>query len=127
LLYAITGGILLVMLYLSFRPHESIEERLLAYGLIACAIVAFAPSTGYNYFALLILPSAVISAHWIRKRKTQGTRALTMLVAAAILLSFLPPLLPGSAVQRNVQMHSPYFFSALALFLSLAIALGQKT
>jgi hypothetical protein len=127
LLYAITGGILLVMLFLCFRRHESIEERLLAYGLIACAIVAFAPSTGYNYFALLMLPGAAISAHWMRKAKTHRTGALTMLILAAIFLSFLPPLLPGSAVQRNVQMHSPYFFSALALFVSLAIALAQRT
>jgi len=125
LLYGITGAILLIMLFLCFRRHESMEDRLLAYGLIACAIVDFAPSTGYNYFALLILPGAVISSYWLRKGE-RGTRALTMLVAAAVLLSFLPPLLPGSAVQRNVQMHSPYFFSALLLFVSLALALAQK-
>ena len=39
LIYAITGAILLVMLLVCLRRHESMEDRLLAYGLIACAIV----------------------------------------------------------------------------------------
>jgi hypothetical protein len=125
LLYVITGAVFLVMVFLCFRRHESREDRLLAYGLIACAIVGFAPSTGYNYFVLLILPGAVMLSYWIRMGN-ERSRALTALLAAAILLSFLPPLLPGSAVQRHVQLHSPYFFSAFALFLCLAIALAQK-
>jgi Glycosyltransferase family 87 len=124
--YVATGVAVLLILFLYFRQQEGLENRLLSYGLCACAIVAFAPSTGYNYLTILILPSAVISAYWIRHREEGTTRLILGMMAVAALLSFLPPWIPGSSMQRQVQVHSPYFFSVLALFTGLAVALARR-
>jgi hypothetical protein len=124
--YSVTGLILVLVAFLGFRHQETREARLLSYGLIACAIVAFAPSTGYNYFEILILPATVISAWLMRQHDKASARLILGLTLVAILLSFVAPLMPGKALQRNVQVHSPYFFSALALFGSCAVTLAAQ-
>lgn len=126
--YAVTGLVLLLIAFLCLRhgSQESREDRILIYGLIACSIVAFAPWTGYNYLVMLILPSAVISAYLLRHRAERRARTILVLVAVAVLLSFVPPLIPGRAIQRAMQVYSPYFFSTLALFMSFVVALAPR-
>jgi hypothetical protein len=125
--YAASGIVLLLVAVLSVRAPDSRENRPLAYGLIACAIVAFAPTTGYNYFEILILPSAVISRYLLKHYGERHSRVIFVLTVAAVLLSFVPPLMPGRALQRSIQVHSPYFFSALLLFLGIAAALHHRS
>jgi hypothetical protein len=121
--YVVTGLVLLLMAYLGFRQSDDRKDRLLTYGLIACAILAFAPITGYNYFVMLILPSAVLSSYLLRHYEGEQARVILVLTITAALLSFLPPLVPGKVMQRFVQVHSPYFFSTLAMFAASAVAL----
>jgi hypothetical protein len=124
--YATTGLLLLLIAALCFRQQADREDRLLSYGLIACAIVMLAPSTGYNYLVILIIPSAVLSSYLMGHYDGKRIRVILGLAGAAALLSFLPPLIPGRAMQRYVQVHSPYFFSALALFAGSALALVSR-
>jgi hypothetical protein len=124
----VTGLVAMTIGFVSLRSrHDSREDRILMYGLIACSIVAFAPWTGYNYLTILILPSAAISAYLMRHWHEPGTRLILVLAGFAILFSFGPPLMPGRNVQRAIQVYSPYFFSTLALFLSFVVALSTKT
>jgi hypothetical protein len=111
--------------FLCFRRsrEDHHEARLLKYGLVACAIVAFAPATGYNYLVMLIFPAIVISDFLLQHRGAKEARMAGALAVASAALSSLPPLLPGSEMQRLMHVYSPYFFCALALFLSCVAAL----
>jgi cytochrome c biogenesis factor len=72
---------------------------------------------------MLILPSAVLSSYLLRHYEGEQARVILVLTITAALLSFLPPLVPGKVMQRFVQVHSPYFFSTLAMFAASAVAL----
>jgi len=124
--YSVDGIVLLGIAVLCLRQPESREGRLLAYGLLACAGVGFVPLTAYYYLVILIFPAAMISAHLMRHYGAKWTRLIFGLTVAAVLLSSLPPLLPGSKTQHAVRVSSPYFFSVLTLLMSLAIALTTR-
>ena len=121
--YIADGLCLLGIAVLCLRQPDRREGRLLAYGLVACAAVGFVPLTAYYYLVILIFPCAMISAYLMRHYGAKGTRLILGLTVAAVLLSFLPPLLPGSNTQHAVRVSSIYFFSVLTLLISLAIAL----
>jgi hypothetical protein len=114
-----------VIVCLLYRKQEDRGSRVLVYGFIACAILAFAPSTGYNYMVLLLLPGAAVSAYLVRHYHEKHARTVLALAVVAVLLSVVPPLLPGRLVQRQMQIYSPYFFSTLALLLSIGVTLFQ--
>jgi hypothetical protein len=117
---------LIALFCLFHRKQEDRPNRLLVYGLIACAILAFAPSTGYNYMVLLLVPSAAISAHLMGHYQERRTRVVVVLVSVAVALTVIPPLIPGRVVQRQMQIYSPYFFSTLALMLGSIAALIRQ-
>jgi hypothetical protein len=106
------------------RTDKTREYRLLAYGTIACLLVLLPPAVNYHYFEILFLPGAAISAYLLRRPLEARTRAILALVVVACALTALTPLAPGRAVQREIQMYSPSFFAALALFAALVLALG---
>ena len=120
------AGLLWLAWRLRLRGGRS-EEPNLENGLLFCAMLLLSPAVQKIHFVVILFPAIVIGYELRSQRLSMGVRkGVWVLTAASLLLFAVPPLIPGAAQQRLVDVYSPMYVGTLCLALVLAILLRDR-
>jgi hypothetical protein len=92
----------------------------LIYGLLITSLLMLSPHSSRIYFSALVFPCAVLAAIGLKQSKSRiRTIVLAVLGASFVLNTLLPGLMPGRKAALLYETLSPYFFSALLVWIAL--------
>jgi hypothetical protein len=98
------------------------ECAVLQYALLTVSLLILSPHDSRIYFSILFFPCAVIAAY---ADKHPGGKYRSFLFAVLGMSfafnTFLPAVMPGKNASLTYETHSPYFFSALIVWIALFI------
>ena len=96
------------------------EGTALTYALLIASLLIFSPHNSRIYFSALAFPCGVLAAYGLKRPKNRDrTIILAVLGASFALNTLLPGLMPGRKAALLYETMSPYFFSALLVWIAL--------
>jgi hypothetical protein len=107
-------------------PDEA--RTALQYALLVTSLLILSPHNTRIYFSALFFPIAVLAAFvYHPSGRSYRTLLFTTLGLSFVLNTFLPALLPGRQASLVYETLSPYFFSALLVWIALFILIGRTS
>jgi hypothetical protein len=92
----------------------------LTYALLIASLLIFSPHNSRIYFSALAFPCGILAAYGLKLPKNRDrTIILAVLGASFALNTLLPGLMPGRKAALLYETMSPYFFSALLVWIAL--------
>gem|GEM_PF-5006308 len=124
-IWLLTSALILFLLYKALlRKCGEKECVALKYALLTVSLLLLSPHDSRIYFSTLFFPCAVLVA-FLYKYSGSEFRAflLSVLGLSFILNTLLPALMPGRRASLVYETLSPYFFSALFIWIALWLVL----
>lgn len=118
--------VLLVKALIRTSPDET--GTALQYALLTTSLLILSPHNTRLYFSALFFPSAVLAAFvYHPSGRPYRTFLFTTLGLSFVLNTFLPTVMPGRQASLVYETLSPYFFSALLVWVALFVLIGRTS
>ena len=122
-IWLLASALLLFLLYKALlRKCREKECAALKYALLTVSLLLLSPHDSRIYFSTLFFPCAVLVAFLYKYAESRFRPfLLSALGLSFILNSLLPALMPGRKASLVYETLSPYFFSALFIWIALCV------
>lgn len=103
------------------------ECAVLQYALLAVSVLLLSPHDSRIYFSILFFPCAVIAAYVDKHPGSEYRSFLFAVLGVSFAFNtFLPAVMPGKKASLAYETLSPYFFSALIVWIALFILVFRQ-